>query len=241
MLYLFLRFMIGSALFSFACCTADRSLRSESFVRGRSHCDSCGHVLSFRDMIPVLSWLLRKGRCRWCGARIPVHVFVWEAAGGILGVLILQYGEGVLFHRWMLFLYVSVLMIMSRIDRKTCRIPVFLQYWSAVPVVLDVLMVQDHPAESVCWVFVIAGLALINRIRPVMGNGDFKLLGIGALLLGKRIVPVFVLSMWTGIPVILIRRFRGIRSGRLPYVPLYTCGLLVVMFGLDQILFALVT
>lgn len=61
---------LGLVMGSFTACMAWRIARGEDFVRGRSHCDSCGHVLGGRDLIPVLSWIVLRGRCRYCGAKI---------------------------------------------------------------------------------------------------------------------------------------------------------------------------
>ncbi|MGB9886309.1 MAG: prepilin peptidase [Moorellales bacterium] len=75
-------FGYGSLLGSFAELAAARILRGESVVRPRSRCDSCGHPLGLRDLVPVLSWLLLRGKCRWCGAGIPArHLWVELACG----------------------------------------------------------------------------------------------------------------------------------------------------------------
>ena len=61
-------FFLGCCLGSFADCLAMRLLSGESAFAGRSHCDSCGHVLGAPDLVPLFSWLFLKGRCRYCGA-----------------------------------------------------------------------------------------------------------------------------------------------------------------------------
>jgi leader peptidase (prepilin peptidase)/N-methyltransferase len=55
---------------SFINLAADRVPRGESIVRPRSHCRSCGRVLTVVDLLPVVGYLLRRGRCATCGARI---------------------------------------------------------------------------------------------------------------------------------------------------------------------------
>ena len=71
----------------------------------RSYCPSCGHKLSPLDLVPVFSWFLLGGKCRYCGAKIPVSHTVSEIAFAIISVLcILQYGITILMVRNWLFL-----------------------------------------------------------------------------------------------------------------------------------------
>lgn len=63
--------LMGGCIFSFADVVADRLPRKISFVKGRSYCPSCDHTLAWYDMIPVVSWLLLRGKCRQCRCRIP--------------------------------------------------------------------------------------------------------------------------------------------------------------------------
>lgn len=76
-------FLLGCCLGSFADCLAMRLLSGESALAGRSHCDSCGHVLSAPDLVPLFSWLFLKGRCRYCGAKVPAECFFTELLAGI--------------------------------------------------------------------------------------------------------------------------------------------------------------
>lgn len=66
-----LMFFLGACVGSAYLCYLFRKRSGESWTKGRSHCDSCGHVLGLRDLIPVFSYLASKGKCRYCGAKIP--------------------------------------------------------------------------------------------------------------------------------------------------------------------------
>ncbi|MEK7067369.1 MAG: prepilin peptidase [Patescibacteria group bacterium] len=63
---IFTLFIIGSAIGSFLGVCVERLNRGETIIKGRSHCDSCGHTLSWYDLIPLLSFLSLRGRCRYC-------------------------------------------------------------------------------------------------------------------------------------------------------------------------------
>lgn len=80
----FFFFALGAFLASFAGVIAGRLHTGESWIQGRSRCDSCGRTLSLPDLVPVLSWLMTRGRCRMCGARVPVTYPAFEIALGLV-------------------------------------------------------------------------------------------------------------------------------------------------------------
>ena len=74
--------LVGLMLGSFINLAADRLPRGESIVRPRSHCRSCRRVLTVVDLLPVVGYLLRRGRCATCGARIGPASPVIEVVSG---------------------------------------------------------------------------------------------------------------------------------------------------------------
>ncbi len=83
----------GAALGSFANVLIHRLPRDESIVGPRSRCPACGHSLRWRDNLPLLSWVLLRGRCRDCGAGISIRYPLVEAAGALAGtVALLRFG-----------------------------------------------------------------------------------------------------------------------------------------------------
>jgi leader peptidase (prepilin peptidase)/N-methyltransferase len=84
--------LFGLVLGSFLNVCIDRLPRGESVAEGRSRCDSCGRVLSARELIPLLSYAALGGRCRTCRARIPLRVLLVELGTGLLfGLIWLRY------------------------------------------------------------------------------------------------------------------------------------------------------
>lgn len=81
--------LVALFLGSFINLAADRLPRGESVVSPRSHCRSCGRVLNFVDLLPVVGYLVRVGRCATCGADIGVRSPLIEATAGALMVLAL--------------------------------------------------------------------------------------------------------------------------------------------------------
>ena len=78
--------LLGACMGSFLNCLTWRMLHGESVLRGRSHCDACGHVLGVRDLVPVLSYVCSKGKCRYCGAKLSARHVWGELAGGAMFV-----------------------------------------------------------------------------------------------------------------------------------------------------------
>ena len=74
----------GASIASFLCVVAERMPRGES-INGRSHC-VCGRQLTWWENIPIVSWLMLRGRARCCGARIPARYVVAEAGAALLAV-----------------------------------------------------------------------------------------------------------------------------------------------------------
>ncbi len=78
--------LLGASLGSFALVTVVRLRRGESVAAPRSHCDACSHAISPLDNVPIVSWLVLRGRCRTCRAPIPGATIAFELAGAALGL-----------------------------------------------------------------------------------------------------------------------------------------------------------
>ena len=87
-----LALLLGACAGSFLNCAASRRVHGQSALRGRSHCDACGHTLAPRDLIPVLSYLLSRARCRYCGAKLsPRHLWAELSSALTFLLLLLRY------------------------------------------------------------------------------------------------------------------------------------------------------
>ncbi|MCR4634504.1 MAG: prepilin peptidase [Erysipelotrichaceae bacterium] len=87
-------FICGSIFGSFLNCLSMRIVKKEDFFRSRSHCDVCGHKLQALDLIPILSFVFLKGRCRYCKQKLPLTYPISEAVLGVVFVLTyLRYGK----------------------------------------------------------------------------------------------------------------------------------------------------
>ena len=80
-------FAIGASIFSFLNVVIYRLPRHMQFTQGKSMCTTCGHELVMKDMIPILSWISLRGKCRYCGAPVSSRYTVVESLGGIFAVV----------------------------------------------------------------------------------------------------------------------------------------------------------
>ncbi|MCD6500495.1 prepilin peptidase [bacterium] len=84
-------FIFGISVGSFLNCVIYRLENKQSFLRGRSFCPKCHHILKWHDLIPILSYIFLKGKCRYCRKRISLQYPLVEIATGILFVLIFNF------------------------------------------------------------------------------------------------------------------------------------------------------
>ncbi|MBU1149256.1 prepilin peptidase [Patescibacteria group bacterium] len=77
-------FILGICVGSFLNVLVDRLPKNEPVVKGRSHCDKCKKTLQWRDLIPLLSFIFLKGKCRYCHARLSIYYPLVELATGFL-------------------------------------------------------------------------------------------------------------------------------------------------------------
>lgn len=231
--------IFGLIIGSFLNVVIYRVPQGESIVAPRSHCTQCNHVLSAWELVPVLSFLMLRGRCHSCGAKISwrypgVELFTgllfflwtWENPLEALPVL------------WVHFIILAVLLILALIDWDTMRLPdiltlplLFLGIGSSFFLPLGV-----SGAESIVTAIGAGGAFwLIAKIYPRgMGLGDVKLIaGMGAFLgFPKILLALFIASLAGSIVgilwmVIQDREFRA----QIPFGPFLVFGTYVTLFG----------
>jgi leader peptidase (prepilin peptidase)/N-methyltransferase len=81
--------VLGAVLGSFAACMAERVQRKEGLRYPPSHCPACQTVLRVPDLIPIVSWLWRRGCCGYCGVGIPKRLLMAEVLGAALGAALM--------------------------------------------------------------------------------------------------------------------------------------------------------
>lgn len=212
----------GAVAGSFLNCAAWRIVHGEPFVKGRSHCPHCGHVLTPPELVPVLSWLVQKGRCRQCGAKISVRYPLTELVFALATVLcLLRFDLTALCLRNLVFLGCLFLLTLTDLDAMIipdgCHIAAVLAWLAALPFV--------GMGRSEIIAHLIAGAALgggllaislaMDKImgRDTMGGGDIKLMAVVGLYLGPiGALFTLVLACVIGLAFNALRRGDGARA-----------------------------
>lgn len=193
----FIIFFMGNTIGSFLNVLAYRIPIKESIVKGRSHCTSCGKQILNRDLIPVLSWLFLRGKCRFCGEKISPRYMIIELICGLsyLGAfLVLGFTVRLAFAA-VLFPTLIVLSLWD-IDRK--EIPYTCSIIIAVLGLLSFL-VRDMPwYEHLIGAVVVALPFAILCFLGAMGGGDVQLMAAAGLLLGWSVVPAAMIGIILG-------------------------------------------
>lgn len=220
--------LMGLCVGSFCNVLIYRLPLGEDFVRTRSHCMSCGHVLSWYELIPMVSFLVQRGRCRACGARLSLQYPAVELtnAAAWLACGLLFRGDPL---RAALYCAMSSLLLVAAVvDGRTLEIPnglnLAILLLGAVQLAADVWHWPDYLIGSVCVSLPLLLLHLASG-GAMIGLGDVKLLAAAGLLLGwRRILLALALGSIIGTAVHLARMCRG-AGRRLAFGPYLAAGI----------------
>jgi leader peptidase (prepilin peptidase) / N-methyltransferase len=235
----------GLTIGSFMTVAVHRLPRNESLLVPRSRCPGCGARLRNRENIPVLSWILLRGRCRTCGMRISIEYPLIELATAAVVV-----GSAIAWpDPWVAVIVAAMASMMpaiALIDARHHIIPNKLMYPSliAFPLLLVAARLFGAPVNlagaAIGFLAYGGGLLLIALVSRGMGMGDVKLAGlIGVVLgaLGLRYVGVaagaaIVLGGVGGLLALLLGRSR---KDMIPFGPYMAVGAMVAVFVGDRL------
>lgn len=209
----------------------------------RSRCPNCHGAIAPKDNVPVLSWILLRGRCRACGARISASYPAVElAAAALLLTAIAFWGytaTGIAYYAFLM-----ILLALALIDLKALLLPDQLTLpllwlglgaalWLDAGPTLGNAVIGAATGYLVLWAFY-WGHRILTR-REGMGRGDFKLLAaIGAWLGWQSILPVILLASVFGVGYAVIGLARGTATRATP-IPF---GTFLCVAGAGALLFA---
>ncbi len=236
--------LAGLVVGSFLTVVVDRVPRRASVVAPPSACGSCGHRLGPLDLVPVVSWLMLRGRCRRCGAPIGVEPIVIELATATLFVLMaIRFDD----QRAAIPAYcilMAVLVAQTWIDLRTKRLPREITYTGMLlgGVALTIAaLVLDEPERiwmaALGAVIALAAMWLIYVVsRGGMGDGDVRLAPLLGMYLGWLnpgiVLPGLFFGFLAGavVGVALMALDRAGRRSAVPFGPFLALGTVVAIF-----------
>lgn len=227
--WLIFYFILGAVCGSFLKLCAFRLPRGQSVVVGRSACDFCGKKLTVTELIPVLSYLFLKGRCRYCGVNYGISHLFAEILTGLAFVLCgmqTEFGLKLL----LLFIFCCAVILISLIDYELQIIPDSLVLiLAACGFIYSSLYLPGGFLNglygSVFGFSVMLAIFLISR--GGMGGGDVKLSAAAGLWLGFENTVIFLLlSFISGGIISILLMVTGVKNKQdaIPFGPFLCAG-----------------
>ncbi|MBW1730998.1 MAG: prepilin peptidase [Deltaproteobacteria bacterium] len=239
-------FLFGLALGSFANVCIYRLPLGRSIVCPPSSCPHCGQQIKFYDNIPLLSYLLLKGKCRVCGHPISAQYPLVELSMGLISLaLFIRYGASYQYILYLLF--TGSLVVITFIDLHHQIIPDVVSLPGiAVGFLSSFFLISVSWIDSVIGIVAGGGALLVIAIifekltgREGMGGGDIKLLAMIGAWMGWKALPFIVLvsslagTIIGGGALLITGKGYGVR---IPFGPFLAMGTLIYFFFGSMIL-----
>ena len=233
--------MMGASIFSFLNVVVYRFPRKISFVKGTSMCETCYHRLYLWDMIPIFSWFILGGKCKYCKAKISIRNPLIELLGAIYAMGLLYY-YGYTPKMALLFVFFSLLTVIALIDQDTMEIPNEFVIISLILGMVSIGIFTDLSLVSrILGIFIISVPMLILAIviPGAFGGGDIKLMAACGILLGAKleVIATFIAIILGGIygAILLISKKKG-RKEHFAFGPFLCIGMVIAILWGEAIL-----
>lgn len=246
---LLLIFLYGLVIGSFLNVVIDRIPREESLITKRSHCESCQHTLHWHDLIPVVSYVFLKGKCRYCHRAIGWQYPLIELLTGVLFASVyfflfrqqLLHGLSVklLFTFFYELFIVSSFIAIFFIDLKYGIIPDVIVYPAVFITFIYMLLLQpalfaQNILVGICACTFFFFLFAITKGRG-MGLGDVKLAFLLGFFLGyPQIIIALYTAFLTGAVIaciLIVARKKKFRGSTIPFGPFLVLGAMISIFS----------
>jgi len=208
-------FLVGSILASFLSLVIDR-FPEQSIISPSSHCDSCQTHLRPLDLIPILSQVFNRFRCRYCKAPYPIWYALFELG---LGLLFLSWSWGFLSLGQVVLITAGLTLGIYDFRHQEYPLLVWMTFH---------LILMTSSGWNLVMVFFLALGILAHFIDIRMGAGDFLFLASCALVFSATELLILIqFASATGILVFLLQK----KKERLPFVPFLLLAACVIIFG----------
>jgi leader peptidase (prepilin peptidase) / N-methyltransferase len=235
-------FVAGLIAGSFVSVLAHRLPRKESIWGPRSRCPHCGATIAAYDNVPVLSWLVLRGRCRSCGAAISPRYPLVELALGVLYVAVYLVLEDDAAEVALGIVFVTMLAVITLTDLEHRIIPNTVLIAGAVAAIA--IAAATDPGSLPERAIAAAGAGAFLLVAALaysggMGMGDVKLAAVMGLYLGRAVAPALLVAFVVGALVgvgLMLRHGAAARKQALPFGPFLALGGVVGLLAGDEML-----
>lgn len=234
--------VIGLVFGSFFLVVATRLPEGKSIVKPGSHCDNCNHLLKWYELIPIVSYILQKGKCRKCGAHIPfVTLFVEIVCAALFMLSYYLYGFSYEFYAVIVLFSLTVIIFIS--DFKYYIIsdgPLFVSIGLILVLKLIFFKYTAFLYALLSGLFMFTLFYAIKLFgdklfkKESLGGGDIKLSILVGVTLGIKLgLAAFILSAFIALPYALYASNRSKKS-EVPYGPFIIASLVIVFVFMKQ-------
>jgi leader peptidase (prepilin peptidase)/N-methyltransferase len=252
-------FVLGAIVGSFLNVCIVRMPHEESIVAPRSHCVHCKKMIPWYDNVPFLSYLILRGKCRFCGAKISIRYFIVEVITASIFLFFYRYfGPTVLL--WPYLVMVSGFIVATFVDFQHRIIPDEISIGGMIAgIIFSALIPQLHDValhgQSLIMIHLQSlGLSLLGVLvgggsiylmgmlgdflfkKESMGGGDVKLMAmVGAFMGWKMAILAFFIAPFFGAVYGIIEKIRT-KDTAIAYGPFLVLGAVICLFWGDSLI-----
>jgi leader peptidase (prepilin peptidase) / N-methyltransferase len=234
-------FLGGLLAGSFVTVVAHRVPRGESIVGPRSRCPACGAQIAAYDNVPVVSWLLLRGRARCCGTAISPRYPLTELALGVLyaATTLVLWGDAGEVALGLVFVTMLMAVILTDLERRIIPNRILL-VGAGLAVAISAATDPGSLPERAIAATAGGGLLLLAALAYPrgMGLGDVKLAAVMGLFLGRNVAPAIFVALLAGSAVglaMIAREGAAARKKAIPFGPFLALGGVVGLLAGSQI------
>ena len=229
-------FIIGTVMGSFYHVVATRLSMEESIIKPGSHCPRCNHFLRWYENIPIISYLMLKGRCSECGSKIPLSYLVVEiVTGALFAVCYHVFGISVDLLVGIIFISSLVIVIISDIEYMIILDEVLIVSTLVVAVIYVIFLGLEQAAYHIysgvgAFVIMYSIKLLGDKLfkKESLGGGDIKLMFLFGMVLGLPMsVCTIFLATFIAFPVALIILFSN-KENVIPFGPFLSMAAMII-------------
>jgi leader peptidase (prepilin peptidase)/N-methyltransferase len=232
--------IFGLAIGSFLNVCIYRIPKKEDIVFTPSHCNKCGTKIKWYNLIPVISYIILKGKCTNCNEKISIQYPIIELSNGA-AYLGMYYYYGISVELFIYSVLFSALLVITMIDYRHQIIPNSTVIFILILGIINLFINMDNYLSYIIGFFVASVPLLILAIISggKMGGGDIKLMAVAGLLLGWEYILLAlmigsIVGSVIGITLIMLKRIK--RQEMIPFGPFLSFGIMIALVYGEKII-----
>jgi prepilin signal peptidase PulO-like enzyme (type II secretory pathway) len=230
-------FFLGATVASFLNATLyrlEKGYKYPKIIKQGSHCENCGKILTWWELIPIIGYIIIKGKCPKCGHKVDPYYPLSELLLGTIFVLFFTYSVP-----WYLWLIVIFLFILSYFDIKQQAVYKDLVHIFLATTLLFYFLFAFDVSNLVLPLTFSFMLIILNLIKKSFGTGDLLiLLGLGILISWQQYLVMFWLGIMIALLyslVLIVSKKITLKGAKIPMIPFISISFVITILYGEQI------